>query len=269
MRGGECVATPKRRALAAFADARSKAKELLVSRDHRFLLMQAWMLALLFLPICILMQNAFGALGAMLGATYGPLYALAAELVCAVLLALLVIFALFPYLLGILHLALGIAQGKDLTLSDVFAPFADRRAYGRALLMSVDLLWRPWLVWLIADTTWYGLSRLLGDMPLALPIRLAAVALEVLIGLILCVSAFPRLYRQLTGEKRASGLGFFYSLRAGLLFWIGYVPHVALGFLTLGILLLSDTLPRMCLCYICYCKRMTDELIYSEEQKHE
>ncbi len=255
--------------VSVFSRANREAGALLTQRNNRFLLMQAWILALLLLPLYVLLQNTCALLRQMADTSFGGWYALGVDLLWGVLVAAFTLFVTLPYLLGILHLAGGMVRGESLVLSDVFAPFASGRGYRRALGMSFGVFWRLWLVWMVADSTWYFLMWLLRDASFALAIAVPAVILEVLFGILLCLCSFPMLFLRMQGVGKPTTTEGWRASKAGVRFFLGYLPHLALGILTVGILLLSDALPRMCISYVCYCKQIIDGSIGSEELKNE
>ena len=54
-----------------------------------------------------------------------------------------------------------------------------------------------------------------------------------------------------------------------IVFWRGYLWRILLGLLSVGILLLLDTLPHMLIAYFRTCRLMDDSTIRLEEHKHE
>ena len=56
-----------------------------------------------------------------------------------------------------------------------------------------------------------------------------------------------------------------YAVSVGARYWIGFFPWIVLSFLTVGILLLADTLPRMLIAYFRLCRKLNELTTQSEE----
>ena len=102
------------------------------------------------------------------------------------------------------------------------------------------------------------------------------IVLELTVGVALLIGWFPTVAvalakpGQLSSQIRreASCLRKEFPF-AGFYFFFGFLPLLCLGVLTVGILLLADVLPRMCVGYFQYCNFMTDSLIRMEEKRYE
>lgn len=186
--------------------------------------------------------------------------------------AVLVLFWLlsFPLFVGFLQMAGRAADGEQITLAMLFEPFSSWRAYRRVLGFEWMLLWRSMLLWIAVLITCV--------------IAESGGTVILLIGVVLVIGELI-LFSCLYGRRffvAAVAIRKDVSLREakrmtkkwrGLAVWIRFDWHFflwwMLGLLTLGILLVWDTLPRMALIYFGYAEAMETNTIQLEEDKHE
>ncbi|MBQ8432880.1 MAG: hypothetical protein IJX28_08365 [Clostridia bacterium] len=186
-----------------------------------------------------------------------------------------ILFLALPLLHGILELSLAMVEGKDAPLSLIFRPFSGARRYRRCLRSSFALLWRGALT-VMAVTATYSLVSTLFAGNLAAGVICAVLILgELFLGFWLCVGLFPLFYctvedgRMPWRSARAAAVKLRRAFPlCGFRFFGGFLPRILLGCCTLGILLLADTLPMMCLTYTVECKKMS-EIYRLEENDHE
>jgi hypothetical protein len=237
-------------------DAQQTADALLSQHGNRLLLIEALILTVLMCSMYVMIDGLFYVLAQMLPQEIAPEILTGAKVLVQLLLSLLVIL---PLLVGLLRMAFLMEQGQETVLADLFHSFSSAKAYGRALGLSFGFVWRACLVSLAVCATY-----LLADyLPLPLIAIVGAALLivaEAFVGLLLLSRLFYTLAfsmqeptlrlsqcrkrsRQLTKRFRLSGWGFF----------LHYLPQILLGLLTVGILLLAHTIPRMLLSYFCFC----------------
>ncbi|MBQ9132711.1 MAG: hypothetical protein IJX62_09635 [Clostridia bacterium] len=248
--------------------ARHDAAQVLARRGNRLLMIECWMVVLL----SVLLYQTLSNLSELVGMTGAWGVAL---LFAFALSAALTLFFVLPLFLGMLGMAAGIVNGQEMCLAELFAPFASGRAYRRALGLSFALLWRGTLLFLVVACT-YGLFVALtpGSWLGGLLCGVLILA-ELTVGLLLCLRSFSMIalayqYPQqpLREIRRRTAILRRAYPSAGIRFFSGFLPWILLGLLTVGILLLADVLPRMCVAYFQYCNQMTERLIRLEEGKN-
>ncbi|MBO5294569.1 MAG: hypothetical protein J6B71_04920 [Clostridia bacterium] len=240
-----------------------------LSRDgNRLLLIEAILLLLLNLPMYLSLDVVMRAVFSMLSPPLSEELALVLYLAPMLLLALL--FTL-PSLIGVFVLAGRLAYGASPTLSELFAPFSSWQSYARTMHLAWGAFWRFGLTALAAVLIHAAGSFLLEEVPLGKLAVGFAVALVILLGLLLCLRAFPTmavvLFSQMpVKEARKLSRQIAKCARgAGLRFVLGFLGWILLGLLTLGVLLLWDTLPRMLIAYFDYLKQIYEMIIHSED----
>lgn len=251
-----------------FSELQTQSAEILAQNGNRLKLMGAWILGMIFVPLYMLLWQAM-----MLFPT--PLFGLDNTFCFTILAVLLTLFALMPYLYGILQMARLMASGEETVLADVFLPFSSPRAYGKALRVCFGVFWKLWLIFDIAAGVCYLTAMLAPSNLFAALIAGFLAVCEVLLGLVLCLFGYARLWAEsqdgITWRKAAKDAReVFRSCPAGgLWFFFAYIPRIALGLVTLGVLLLADVLPRMCVAYFCYCDTIKESMIQLEENTDE
>lgn len=245
------------------------AGDILSRRGSRILLVEAWCVGLILVPLYMLLFEACMLLPVPL---FGMFDGVLLFWIGAVLLTLLLTL---PYFSGILGLACALTRGEDAVLADVFAPFSSFRSYGKALWISFGIFWKLWLIFDLATGICYLTATHAPGNILAAILAALLVICEVLLGFVLCLFRFPYLYAAICDDegwhaarKKAKRMA-----RAcptgGVMFFLCYVPRIVLGVLTVGILLLADVLPRMCVSYFRYCEMINESMTQSEEEINE
>ena len=226
-------------------------------------------MGLILVPLYALLWEACTFLPAPL---FGILDGVTLFLIAAVLITWMLTL---PYLLGILKLACMIGREEDASLADVFSSFASLRAYGKELWLSFNIIWKLWLIFDLAAGICYLTAKLAPGNLLAAIVAALLVICEVLLGFVLCLLRFPHLYAALREDEsqRAARAHAREMARAcptgGVMFFLGYVPWICLGVLSVGIFLLADVLPRMCVSYFRYCDMINESMTRSEEEINE
>lgn len=190
------------------------------------------------------------------------------------LILLVTLFLTLPLVFGILTMASRAARGEEITLSMLFSPFSAGRRYARALGFSWAFLWRLSLFSLVAALTWSISIAFLGKAIWVWLLCGLLTALETVLFFWLSARRFFALAALIEADvplRRAKrmvrGLP---NVRGQLIFLVRFVPWILLGLVTVGILLLWDTLPRMAVMYFCYATRINEmNMIRSEETINE
>jgi hypothetical protein len=214
--------------------------------------------------------------GIIFGCNQKALSADVAENLSTGMAILLLATVILPLFWGVLGLSGQIVRGKTPVLADVFLPFSGKVAYRRAIWLSFSWLWRVGgTAGVVALTYSLALYFAGGSLPGGILCGVLIV-LELTLGFVLLLRWFPVAAVALSCEEYSAEEILREASRfrkaqpfAGFYFFMGFLPLLALGVLTVGILLLADVLPRMCVGYFQYCNFMTDSLIRLEEDKHE
>jgi len=245
-----------------------EAGERLSQNGNRLLLIEAWIIALILVPLYTLLLDACSLFPV-------PIFGMDGMTVFVILALVITWLLTLPYLLGILKLGCLIERGEDAVLSDVFFFFSSQRAYGKALLLSFGILWKLWLIFDLAAGIWYlALTFAPGNLVAAI-FAVLLIICEVLLGLLLCLLRFPYLCVAIREdrpwrESRKIGRAMARACPAsGMVFFLGYVPWIILGILSVGVLLLIDVLPRMCVSYFRYCNKINESILQSEDESNE
>lgn len=191
------------------------------------------------------------------------------------LLALTLLLVL-PLTVGFFRMCHRTARGLHVTLADLFSCFDSGASYRKSLLLSFDLFWRVGLLTGIAIATCSTMVSWLGnDLGTGLLCGLV-VLVEVLVGLPLVLRRFSTWAISIDRDLPCVAAGHVAKRIArrtrhgGMLFLLNMVPRLLLGVLTLGIFLIWEVLPRMCVAYFLYCNKLCNMIDYqSEEYKHE
>ena len=245
------------------------AGEILSRRGNRLLLIEAWAIGLILVPLYALLWEACLFLPTPL---FGVLDGVTLFWIVAVLITWMLTL---PYLLGFLKLACMVEREEDTVLADVFSPFSSLRAYGKALWISFNIFWKLWLIFDLAAGICYLTAKLAPGNLLAAIVAALLVICEVLLGFVLCLLRFPHLCAALRedGSRRGAHTHARKMARAcptgGVMFFLGYVPWICLGVLSIGAFLLADVLPRMCVSYFRYCDMINESMTRSEEEINE
>lgn len=242
-------------------DAQHTADALLSQHGNRLLLIEALILTVLMCSMFVMIDGLFDILAQMLPQEIALEILMAAQ---ALIQLLLLLFIILPLLVGLLRMAFVMTQEQETVLADLFHSFSSCRAYGRALGLSFGFVWRAGLVAFAVCGTYLLADRL--PLPFIAIVGAALlIVAEAFLGLLLLSRLFytfalsmqePTLRlsqclkrsRQLTKRFRLSGWGFF----------LHYLPQILLGLLTVGILLLAHTVPRMLLSYFVFVDRAID-----------
>ncbi len=240
----------------------SHAGKLLASGGRRMILVEAILL-------CLPTVGAY----ILLGRIYAFLYGIMAEELAGfvmltsgyvLLLCALTLFLALPQLYGFLKMCRDISHDVTPMPIDLFAVFSDADAYRRVLALS----WRAFLRMLCLAgaialtnilTTFIWSDFWFGALACTL-----AVAVECLIWWGFVLRDFFRAAAVLDRSDIS-----FSNRHGGMRFAFACLPRVLLGFLTLGVYLLWDVIPRIGISYFDYCRQLQLTLPTEEYKKHE
>ena len=261
-------------ATSEFVRAYREAGQILSLRGNRLLLIEAILLSLLVVLLYSFFCDTYMVLFGFL--IYEPSYlwlSIILIVLLAVLLSLLTWLFTLPLLIGLLGLAGDVEAGHSPMLADLFAPFSSSRCYRRALALSWGAFWRFGLIVLAVSLTCTVGAVFFAGSLLAGLICGVAVMVEISLGVWLVSKCFSTVAVSLGNDRpirdvRRYAKGMWRTCRmGGALFVLHMIPRILLGLLTLGILLLWETLPRMLVAYFRYCRYMNEKTIRSEEYK--
>ena len=256
-----------------FAIKREMSPLLFVNRNRLRLIVGISILLLLITAYLMLYNTYFGVLALTLSADVGEAVLLWGLLGFLVLISLFSVFLAMPLMLGFLKMAQNTLERGACDLRDLFSPFADRKSYRRALYLSFAGYWKIGVTVLAVFLTCALFSHFFFGSLIAGLLCGVIVLLEICLSIWLLLRRFPLLAVALYSElpmrdAKRIARGMRARMPAcGFLFFLSFIPAILLGLVTIGVLLIGDTLPRMALSYFCYCKRMNETIIRSEENK--
>ena len=191
-----------------------------------------------------------------------------------VLITLLSLLLTLPLLLGFLRIGWDIETRGESAITRVFYYFGDGTCYRRAISLSFGALWRIALIVVAVALTCQLTLRFFAGSYVAGLACGVLVVIEIALWCLLALRSFPTLavamYDQ-TPLPRAREIARELARRCptgGVKFFLRFLPSVLLGLLTFGIFLIWEVLPRMCVTYFLYCRRMNEMIIQSEENKN-
>ena len=239
---------------------RAEAGAVLSEHANRLTLMLAVMVAASPLMLCLSFASLFRLAVIPLFSEMEWLgYGLMILLILTVLL-----FLVFPLGTGLLRLASEMEAGHHPELADIFYAFSKRSAYRTALRISYSALWR---LSVLVALEWglYGLLFTLSKG--AIVVLLLGIPLYIGVFLLwawLSMRSFLLPYFAMILPDAAVRMC-PYAVSVGARYWIGFFPWIVLSLLTVGILLLADTLLRMLIAYFRLCRKLNGLTTQSEE----
>ncbi|MBQ8309807.1 MAG: hypothetical protein IJX80_02195, partial [Clostridia bacterium] len=166
-----------------------------------------------------------------------------------------------PTLFGLFRIAGKLAADEEAVLADLFYAFSDRHVYARALATVRGLLFRGTIVWFACEITYL---LFVYALPPTLPNAVLCgllIGIEILCGLVWLLCRYPYLWATIRFEDMPLPDAYDRArehvsspLFRGWRFTFGFVPWLLLGFFTVGILWIADTLPRMLVAYFVDCE---------------
>ena len=255
---------------------RAKAGEILAVRGNRLMLIEACVVLLITVMLYFVLYTSFGIVYEAVFADAEPWMSVLWSALYGLILFLLTLFFTVPLFLGLLRMAWDMENGNETTLPRLFSSFESRKLYGRSLRLSFGAVWRVGLIAVTVALTYEVTRYFFAGSLFAGVLCGLAVLLEIFIGILLCLRRFPTLavamYEQtpLSQARRIARELTRLCPSGGVLFFLSFVPHILLGIATFGIFLIWEVLPRMCVSYFLYCRKMNEMIIRSEEyKKHE
>lgn len=238
---------------------RRRAGEILSERGNRLLLIEALAISLVFIMLYSLMSYACAAV--LFFAPGSDTLMLGVIIAHAAFTVLLTFLFTAPTLLGLFHIAQKMVAGEDAVLADLFFAFSDRHTYARALAVVRELLLCGACVWFVCELTYLFFVYFLPPTLLCAVWCGFLIGVEVLLGAVLLLHTYPNFYGALRysdvplSEARARGRACVpYPISRGRRFFVSFLPYLLLGALTVGILWIADTLPRMLIAYFVDCE---------------
>ncbi len=227
-----------------------------LSRDgNRMTLVQAILVCLLFVPLCVSVFNAYSVM-MMLFPLAGAWQAVGIFALLSVY-ELLALFLILPTLMGLYAMAAGICEGRAVTVAELFCCFTTKRRYRRALAFGGRAVVRFCIVSALCIIADASLSLLFPGSSAILWVRIAVIILLCVGGILWHFASYTALFftvehtdlpvsvtcemphTHMAGKPLPRGLRFF-----------GYAAlRLLLGLLTLGILWIWDTVPRLLITY--------------------
>lgn len=215
----------------------------ILSRDgNRLLLIEGQAILLLLFSACFTLSYTFSFL--MTALIDEVWVRVTVDRVCGLLISAFVIFAALPLFYGLFFMARKMTLGESCTLADMFVAFGDRKAYARAVWGMRFLFVIGVLVFTAASILAAVISATGGTAlwNAALPM------ISLLITLLLNAPFYTCIYESLSEVKHLPT--FADSFRRAIRFFVAFLPWILLGLLTVGVLLIADTVPRMLLAYV-------------------
>ena len=186
---------------------------------------------------------------------------------------LLTLFFVMPLWMGLLALASKVEAGESAVLADVLDSFTSLRSYRRALRFSWGSLPRLLCICVVVVLTYQFAQNYAGASFLSALGMALLIALEVVLGFAFCAKDFFAAYllyrttlsprearrqsRKLT--RRSRGIAYRYAVDS--------LQGLLLSVITLGTVLVADTLPRMLVSYFTLCHNTNEMIIQSEENR--
>ncbi len=234
----------------SMSDVRREAGEILSEGGNRLLLIEGIGICLLLVPMILFFGYAISALTELL--VLSPAAAAAVVALYVLLFIALCIFVAGPLLFGLFYIAYRMVKREEVLLGDLFYAFESTQNYKYALRASAALVLRLCIA-IIAVAVTYLAFLLVFPYDLGMMILCGVLITgEIIGGILACCSVYPLTCCILEGRHMEGTAG--RRMERGLRFFGCFVPWILLGLLTVGVLLLWDTLPRMLVAYCCDCE---------------
>ena len=186
------------------------------------------------------------------------------------------IFAWFfalPLAYGLLYMGTAIAREEDVVLADVFHSFASAKNYFRAVSLAFSLVWRVLIAAAVVYITYNAFIYASGGNLLILLIGAPIILIEIVLTLVLSAGRFYTAYfvyaegLSVRAARKQSRILTKQCRGGAYSYVVDYLLSLLLGFATAGITLIIDTLPRMLISYVQFCKATQKRFNQSEEIK--
>ena len=213
-------------------DARREADAILATGANRLLLIEAILIVCVFVSLFISLQSAT----VLLLSTF-PEDGVLTSLLAA------------PVVLGLFRLAQQMQTGEEPILMDLFYFLSSRERYLQGLYFTRFASLKVALMILAVDTVNILWSTQIPDTPAFRVLGGVLIALVIVVCIIWMLFPYSKLNSLLRNDDEPA------RVHGGIrLVWF-FLPWLLLGFVSIGILLVIDVLPRMLLTYFCDCNR--------------
>ncbi len=227
----------------------------ILSRDgNRLALIEALSVCLLFVALYTTLNYCFAALSLLcdpilIGALFGVVVYLTVRLLVA------------PTVLGLFYMAMQMSGGEEAVLADLFHYLGTGKRYRHALRASRPIVYLLTVVIVGIELTYTAFAMLLPPTLAHLLLCALVIAVEIVGCFLLAVRTYPRFAVAVRNEtflaqdvKREARRTCPAPVRRGCRFFGGFLAWGLLGLLTVGVLLIADTLPRMLVAYCLDCR---------------
>ena len=236
-------------------EARKNADAILATGANRLLLIEAILIVCVF---AAMFTAFYSALSLLLSAVLGGNTTLSPLLSYAVLLIYLVavIFFAAPVVLGLFRLTERMQAGDTPVLADLFYFLSSRKRYLRGLRITWIGSLKLVTAIVAVDAIHTFLNNQLADIPSFRPFGVLAIALIIFLYVLWMLFPYSKLYCMLKqGDAPLDKDAYLRAPHGGLRLLCFFLPWLLLGFVSIGLLLVLDVLPRMLLTYFCDCER--------------
>ncbi len=240
------------------------AGEVLAANANRLRLIEACMICAVPLMLLFLISSMLQGGVAELLSQALAVRVWAVELAFGAFVLLFVFFLLLPLFAGLLWMAARMEAGEETELPELFAPFSSGTAYRAALTSSWSVLWRIGLPIAGGIGIWQGMAWLFAGKPVGGVLAVLLMLPLLSLWLILIMGGFWKPYVILLRTREHERMC-PYARSMGFRFWLGWLPWLLLSWLTVGILLLADVLPRMLISYARLCRSLNQTITHSED----
>lgn len=240
---------------------KKEANAILSTNANRLLLIEAILICMVFVALFVAMNAAF-MLCFPIVKQLSVAWAFVLNVSYFVLVNLLTVFLVGPVLLGLLRIAEQMQAGRSPTLSELFYFLSNADRHYRGWTVFWGIAWRLALGMALMHATQALFASALFDLP-ASDWLLNALLLAEGIGVIaLLLSRYSACFYALRHEQMPLW-EVRYAVRqhrrsyghCGARFFFSFLGWILLGFVSIGLLLLIDVIPRMLLTYVCDCDR--------------
>ena len=190
-----------------------------------------------------------------------------------VLIWLLIWLFVLPLFYGLFYMGSLIAREEDVVLADIFHSFSAFANYRRALTLGFFMLLRATAAFAVFYLTYYAFIFASGGNLLILLIGAPIILIEVVLALILSAGGFYTVFLVYTetisvrAARKQSKKITRMCRKGAYSYVIDYLLWLVLSFVTAGIFLIIDTLPRMLISYFRFSEAIQKRLNQSEEIK--
>ncbi|MBE6529081.1 MAG: hypothetical protein E7680_00545 [Ruminococcaceae bacterium] len=245
-----------------FRTAYREAGEILSRRSNRLKLVEGFLFLVTFFIFAFLLREACWQMALVLAVEQWE------KVLLSIVGDLLFYGSLFlvvaPLFTGLLHMAVRMANDGDSFLIDLFYSFSSGKRYLRSLIVLFPLYWKFAVFCWFPGILYDAFAVIFGNAVVFVVVGNVVLWILNVIWLLLALRGFVRLsfllqWRMpLLAACRANRQIAGRSFSGGGRWWLCFLPRILLGFLTVGILLVADVIPRMLISYFRYAGRMTE-----------